>query len=137
MASQLLLIEDDEVATYLTLKLLKSCGFGAEVDVVRDGIEAMQYLTCQGPCVARTTGNPSLILLDLKLPHLDGFEVLKQVRSQPALSCIPIFILSASASDVDIYRSNLLGISKYIVKPLATEDIAPEISHLFSSRTEG
>jgi DNA-binding response OmpR family regulator len=68
---------------------------------------------------------------------LDGFEVLKQVRSQPALSCIPIFILSAPASDVDIYHSNSWGISKYIVKPLATEDIAPEISHLLSSRTEG
>lgn len=127
MASQLLLIEDDEAAAYLTLKLLKSCGFIADVDVVQDGIEAMQYLTCEGKYAARTTGNPSLMLLDLKLPHLDGFEVLKQVRTNPSLSGIPIFILSASANYEDIHRSNLLGISKYIVKPLKAEDFIPDM----------
>lgn len=128
MVSQLLLIEDDEVAAYLTLKQLKRCGFIADVDVVRDGIEAMEYLTCQERYAGRETGNPSLILLDLKMPHLDGFEVLKQIRTHPALSFIPIFILSASASNEDIHRSSLLGISKYIVKPLKADDIAPELS---------
>lgn len=134
MASQLLLIEDDEAAAYLTLKMLKSCGFVANVDIVRDGVQAIQYLTCQGQYVERETGNPSLILLDLKLPHLDGFEVLKQVRTNPALSGIPIFILSASESDADIYRSNLLGVSKYIVKPLSINDIAPEIRQAQTSK---
>jgi CheY-like chemotaxis protein len=136
MASQLLLIEDDEAAAYLTLKQLKSCGFIAEVDVVRDGIEAMEYLTCQERYAARKTGNPSLILLDLKMPHLDGFEVLKQIRTHPALSGIPIFILSASASNEDIHRSNLLGISKYIVKPLKADDIAPEMSQVLTSHSD-
>ncbi|WP_151638773.1 response regulator [Noviherbaspirillum aerium] len=130
MAAQLLLIEDDEVAAYLTLKLLKSCGFGAEVDIVRDGVEAMEYLACEGRYTERKTGNPSLILLDLKLPHLDGFEVLKQVRTDPKFSSIPIFILSASASDEDIHRSSLLGVSKYIVKPLKPDDIKADLGQL-------
>ena len=136
MTSHLLLIEDDEATVYLTLKLLKRCGFDADLNVVRDGIEAMEYLTCQERYAQRNTGNPSLILLDLKLPHLDGFEVLKQVRTNPALSGIPIFILSASESDTDIYRSNLLGISKYIIKPMSVDDIAPEISQVLASHND-
>lgn len=132
MTTHLLLIEDDEAAAYLTLKLLKRCGFVADVHVVRDGLEAMDYLTCQGEYVGRQTGNPALILLDLKLPNLDGFEVLKQIRTLPPLFDIPVFILSASKSEEDKYRSNLLGVSKYIVKPLIADDFVPEVSKVLS-----
>lgn len=133
MTSSLLLIEDDEAATYLTLKILSTCGFTAAIDVVRDGREAMEYLTCQGAYGDRQSGNPSLILLDLKLPNLDGFEVLKQIRTIPALSVIPVFILSASKNEEDIYRSNLLGISKYLVKPLDMSEFGPEAAKVFCS----
>ena len=131
MTSHLLLIEDDDTAAYLTLKVLKSCGFTAQIDVVRDGIEAMEYLNCQGRYADRQPQNPSLILLDLKLPNLDGFEVLKQIRTTPNLSAIPVFILSASKTDEDIYRSNLLGITKYLVKPLNMHEFEPVASKLF------
>ncbi|WP_442946099.1 response regulator [Noviherbaspirillum sp. Root189] len=87
----------------------------------------MQYLTCHGLYAKRKIGHPSLILFDLKLPHLDGIEVLKQVRSNPALSGIPIFILSAAASYEYIHRSNLLWISKYIVKPLNAGNFMSDI----------
>jgi CheY-like chemotaxis protein len=131
MTPHLLLIEDDEAAAYLTLKVFKACGFNAWIDVVQDGIEAMRYLSCQGPYADRQSGNPSLILLDLKLPNLDGFEVLKQIRTTPSLSSIPVFILSASGADEDINRSNLLGISKYIVKPLDMHEFCPEAKKVF------
>ncbi len=132
-ASSILLIEDDDIAVYLTLKVIKSCGFTSEVDVVPNGNEAMAYLTCQGTYEGRQSGNPSLILLDLKLPDLSGFDVLKQIRTTPSLSSIPVFILSASKTDEDIYRSNLLGISKYLIKPLDIEEFAPEAIKVMNS----
>jgi CheY-like chemotaxis protein len=128
MTFHLLLIEDDETAIYVTQKLLKQCGFTAQIDVVRNGNEALEYLACEGPFAERATGNPSLIVLDLKLPELDGFEVLKHIRSTPKLSEIPVFILSASKSEEDIYRSNLLGISRYMVKPLSVAEFSPEVN---------
>ncbi|HEX8887482.1 MAG TPA: response regulator [Noviherbaspirillum sp.] len=135
MTSHLLLIEDDDVATYVTLKMLKASGFAAAVDVVHDGKEALAYLTCQGAYANRQSGNPSLILLDLKLPELDGFELLKLIRSNPALCAIPVFILSASKTDEDICRSTLLGISKYLVKPLNMQEFGQEATRIFSFTT--
>ncbi|WP_334187672.1 response regulator [Noviherbaspirillum sp.] len=133
MANHVLLIEDDEIAVYLTLKMLKASGFAAEIDVVHDGMEALAYLTRHGLYGNRLSGNPSLILLDLKLPDLDGFEVLKQIRTNPVLSTIPVFILSASNTEEDIYRSNLLGISKYLIKPLDVNEFGQEAAKVLSS----
>lgn len=132
MTSHLLLIEDDEGAAYVTLKRLKAAGFTVGVDVVRDGMEAIDYLTCQGSYKNRTSSNPSLILLDLKLPELDGFEVLKLIRTNPALSTIPVFILSASDTEEYKYRSALLGVSKYLVKPLDMHEFELEATKVFS-----
>ncbi|HEV2609957.1 MAG TPA: response regulator [Noviherbaspirillum sp.] len=135
MTNHLLLIEDDEIAVYLTLKMLRASGFSAEIDVVHDGMEAIAYLTCHGLYENRLSGNPSLILLDLKLPDLDGFEVLKQIRTNPVLSTIPVFILSASNTDEDMYRSNLLGISKYLIKPLDVIEFRQEAAKVLSFTT--
>ncbi len=133
MACNLLLIEDDETAIYVTEKLLKRCGFTGQIDIVRDGKEALEYLACEGSFTERETGNPSLIVLDLKMPELDGFEVLKYIRSTPKLSGIPVFILSASNSEEDIYRSNLLGISRYMVKPLSVAEFTLEVEKVIDS----
>jgi CheY-like chemotaxis protein len=127
MTCHLLLIEDDETAIYMTQKLLKQCGFTGQIDIVRDGKDALEYLACEGLHAKRETGNPSLIVLDLKMPELDGFEVLKHIRSTPKLSGIPVFILGASESEEDIYRGNLLGISRYMVKPLSVSEFKPEV----------
>ncbi|WP_228526995.1 response regulator [Noviherbaspirillum soli] len=127
MPCHLLLIEDDHIASYVTQKVLKQCGFAGPIDVVQDGQEALEYLACEGRYAKRATGNPSLIVLDLKLPNTDGFEVLKHIRSTPMLVEIPVFILSASRSQEDVYRSNLLGISKYLVKPLSVSEFSPEV----------
>lgn len=126
MAHRVLLIEDDEIAAYVTSKILEQCGFSRGIDVVQDGSEALEYLSCVGCHAHRAAGNPSLIVLDLKLPKLDGFEVLKHIRSTPQLSSIPVFILSASEAKEDVHRSHLLGISKYLVKPLNVSEFKPE-----------
>ena len=133
MTCHLLLIEDGDTAMYVTQKLLRQSGFHAQIDTVQDGKEALAYLAGEGPYAERETGNPSLIVLDLKMPQLDGFEVLKHIRSTPKLSKIPVFILSASESEEDIYRSNLLGISKYMVKPLAVSTFRPEVDKVLNA----
>jgi two-component system, response regulator len=133
MTSHLLLIEDDEIAAYVTLRILKECAFSAVVDVVHDGFEAIEYLTCEGKYANRHPVNPALILLDLKMPDLDGFEVLKKIRSMPGLSSIPVFILSASETEEDRVRSTLLGISKYLVKPLDFSQFAAEAKRVLAS----
>lgn len=134
MTSHLLLIEDDEVSIYMTRKLLAAAGFSAPIDVVRDGLEALDYLNCEGYYDDRLTGNPSLILLDLKLPDLDGFELFKRIRSNPTLSVIPIFILSASSTDGDMYRSALLGVSTYLTKPLDVQEFQEGAAKIFGVR---
>lgn len=107
-----------------------------DLHVVPDGMDALDYLACTGRYTGRQTGNPALIILDLKLPDVDGFEVLKYIRSAPALFDIPVFILSASRTEEDIYRSTLLGISKYQVKPLAMSEFAPAVDKVLNSAAE-
>ena len=136
MDCNLLLIEDDETAIYVTQKILKRCGFTGQIDIVRGGKEALEYLEREGSFAGRATGNPSLIVLDLKMPEFDGFEVLKHIRSTPKLSGIPVFILSASNSEEDIYRSNLLGISRYMVKPLSVTEFTPEVEKFIDARKD-
>jgi CheY-like chemotaxis protein len=133
MNSRLLLIEDDEVAAYVTCKLLRQCGFVTEINVVKDGREALDYLSCEGRYAHRSPENPSLIVLDLKMPNLDGFEVLKHIRSTPKLSGIPVFILSASETKEDVCRSHLLGISRYMVKPLDVAEFTPEVTRVLAT----
>jgi CheY-like chemotaxis protein len=132
MKYPVLLIEDDDIGAYMTYKMLIASGFTTPVDVVSTGMEAMAYLTCTGPYVNRKTGNPSLILLDLKLPDLDGFELFKLIRSNPALSVVPILILSASNTDQDICRSVLLGVSKYLTKPLNVHEFWQQADQIFN-----
>ncbi|MBK4735868.1 response regulator [Noviherbaspirillum pedocola] len=132
MPHHLLLIEDDETAAYVTQRRLIHCGFTMDLHVVSDGKEALDYLACAGRYTGRQTGNPALIVLDLKLPDVDGFEVLKYIRSAPALFDIPVFILSASRTEEDIYRSTLLGISKYLVKPLAMSEFTPAVDKVLN-----
>lgn len=131
MDAPLLLIEDDELSIYTTCKLLADSGFCTSIDVVRDGREAMSYLSCEVQYAGRKTGNPALILLDLKLPDYDGLELFKSIRSHPSFALIPVFILSASRSEEDMYRSALLGVAKFLTKPLDALTFDQEAGRVF------
>ena len=115
---RILLAEDSANDAELTLAALTEHGVANEVDVVRDGAEALDYLLRRGQFANRSDGHPVLILLDLKMPKVDGLEVLRVVKSDPELKLIPVVILTSSREEGDLVRSYQLGVNGYVVKPV-------------------
>jgi CheY-like chemotaxis protein len=115
---RILLVEDDLMDMELTLTALEEKKLANEVLVVHDGEEALNYLYSRGSFRMRSPGNPVLILLDLKLPKVDGLEVLKQIKSDEELRTIPVVMLTSSAEEHDVVRSYRLGVNAYVVKPI-------------------
>jgi len=115
---RILLCEDDLKDVELTLVALGEYNLANEVDVVRDGQEALDYLRRQGQFQMRGGNNPGVVLLDLKMPKIDGLEVLRQVRSDDELKMIPIVMLTSSREERDIVESYKLGVNSYVVKPV-------------------
>lgn len=118
MNETILLVEDNPHDLELTLIALDRCKLANRVVVARDGAEALDYLLAKGQYAGRPPGNPALILLDLKLPKIDGVEVLKTIRFTPFLVDVPVVILSASNLEADLNRTQSFGISSYLVKPM-------------------
>lgn len=114
----MLLVEDAPNDIELALYSLKKCGVPNEIIVAKDGEEALDYLLCRGKYQSREPGNPGLVLLDLKLPTLDGIQVLGTIRSSAMLSDIAVVVLTASALKADVNQTMALGIDAYIVKPM-------------------
>ena len=115
---RILLVEDDPKDVKLTLTGLAEYNLANEVVVARDGEEALDYLYHRGNHQTRSNGNPAVILLDLKLPKVDGFEVLQQVRADENLKMIPVVVLTSSNEERDLVQSYKLGVNAYIVKPV-------------------
>ncbi len=115
---RILLAEDSENDVELTLEALSEYNIANNVDVVNDGEEAIEYLYRKGKFKDRSTSNPVLILLDLKMPKMDGLEVLKQVKSDDELKNIPVVVLTSSKIEEDIIRSYNLGANAYVIKPV-------------------
>lgn len=126
----ILLVEDDPRDIELTLGSLAEYKLANEVLVVRDGAEALDYLYRRGQFADYPVGNPAVILLDLKLPKVDGFEVLKTIRSDDTLKLIPVTILTSSREDNDLIQSYNLGVNAYIVKPLDYHQFTDAIKNL-------
>jgi CheY-like chemotaxis protein len=116
--AKILLVEDDPNDVELTISALTESRLGNEVVVVHDGEEALEYLYRRGAYEARDEADPAVVLLDLKLPKVDGLEVLKQVKSDPNLRTLPIVVLTSSREEHDLVRSYTLGTNAYVVKPL-------------------
>ena len=114
----ILLAEDDPNDVELTLAALAENNLMNNVAVVRDGEEALDYLFCRAKYEKRPKGNPIVVLLDLKMPKLDGVEVLRQIKSDANLKSIPIVVLSSSNLDDDLTECYKLGANAYVVKPV-------------------
>jgi CheY-like chemotaxis protein len=114
----ILLAEDNAHDAELTITALRDNRLANDVVVVKDGAECLDYLYHRNGFAQRPTGNPSLILLDLKMPKVDGVEVLRRVKSDPALRTIPVIMLTSSREEHDVVRSYDLGVNAYVVKPV-------------------
>jgi DNA-binding response OmpR family regulator len=127
---RILLVEDDPKDAELTLTGLAEYNLANEVDVVRDGEEALDYLYRRRGHHSRPNGNPAVLLLDLKLPKIDGFEVLQQIRADEKLSMIPVVILTSSHEERDLVRSYELGVNAYVVKPVDFHEFVNAVKRL-------
>ncbi|OGW32717.1 MAG: two-component system response regulator [Nitrospirae bacterium GWC2_42_7] len=115
---RILLVEDSPNDVELTIEALAEHNLANDVAVVKDGEEALDYLYCQGQYTERVAGNPAVILLDLKLPKVNGLEILRRVRSDDNLRLIPVVVLTSSQEESDRVESYRLGVNAYVVKPI-------------------
>lgn len=127
---RILMVEDDPKDVELTLTALEDYNLANEVVVTRDGEEALDYLYQRGNFEARSSGNPAVMLLDLKLPKVDGLEVLKQIRSDDKLKLIPVVVLTSSHEERDMVASYKLGVNAYVVKPVDFHEFVNAIKEL-------
>ncbi|GAO37865.1 putative two-component response regulator [Sphingomonas changbaiensis NBRC 104936] len=126
----ILLVEDSPKDLELTLAALEQCQLANTVVVVRDGAEALEYLTSTGAQAGRETGDPAVVLLDLKLPKVDGLEVLERIKSDPNLRHTPVVMLTSSREESDLVRSYSLGVNAFVVKPVGFEQFFEAIRDL-------
>jgi CheY-like chemotaxis protein len=115
---RILLVEDDPRDVELTLTALQEYNLVNEVAVARDGQEALDYLYCRGQFSGRDGTRTAVMLLDLKLPKINGLEVLEQIRSDEELRVLPVVVLTSSHEERDLIRSYELGVNAYVVKPV-------------------
>jgi CheY-like chemotaxis protein len=115
---RVLLVEDDPKDVELTLTAFGEKNLGNVVDVARDGAEALDYLYRRGNFSSRPQSHPVVILLDLKLPKIDGMQVLQEIKGNDALKTIPVVVLTSSREEQDLVRSYRLGVNAYVVKPV-------------------
>jgi CheY-like chemotaxis protein len=130
MLKPIVLVEDNPHDLELTLVALERSQLANEVIVLRDGAEALDYLLRRGDYSDRLEGNPAVMLLDLKLPKVDGLEVLKAVRESAELRSIPVVMLTSSREEPDLQRAYELGVNAYVVKPVEFKEFVAAISDL-------
>ena len=127
---RILMVEDDPRDVELTLTALEEYNLANEVVVTRDGEEALDYLYCRGNFTERLGENPAVLLLDLKLPKIDGLEVLQQIKSDERLKLIPVVVLTSSHEERDMVASYRLGVNAYVVKPVDFHEFVNAIKEL-------
>jgi two-component system response regulator len=130
-AVELLLVEDNPQDLELALRALRKANLSNRIHVARDGAEALEFIFCEGPHAARRiTDSPKVILLDLKLPKVDGLEVLKRIKGDPRTKMIPVVVLTSSKEQSDVVESYQLGVNSYIVKPVNFEQFTEAVHDL-------
>ncbi len=127
---RILLVDDSPRDTELTLDALAQSNLANEVVAVRDGAEALDYLYRRGQFADRAKGQPAVVLLDLKLPKVDGIEVLRQIKGDPHLKTIPVVVLTSSREEQDLVNSYELGVNAYIVKPVGFKEFIEAVKQV-------
>ncbi len=127
---EILLVEDNPDDEMLALHAFERSNIANKVYAVRDGAEALEYVFCTGAYADRSHENPKVILLDLKLPLVDGLEVLRQIRNDPRTQLIPIVIFTSSHEERDVIETYRLRVNCYFVKPLDIEQFNALVKHL-------
>ena len=130
MLKPILLVEDNPNDLELTLLALERSQLANDVVVTRDGAEALDYLHARNLYAERVPGNPAVVLLDLKLPNVDGLEVLAEIRATPTLKSLPVVMLTSSREETDLLRSYELGVNAYVVKPVEFRAFVDAIADL-------
>jgi len=127
---EILLVEDSAHDAEMTMRVLKRRGIVNEIAWVKDGVEAVEYLFCEGEYADRDNGMPKLVLLDMKMPRMDGLQVLKQLKSSEKTKHIPVVMLTSSQEESDLMNSYSLGVNSYIVKPVDFEQFDETIAQV-------
>ena len=127
---RILLVEDNPNDIELTLEAMAQHNLANRVVVLNDGVEAMEYLNCEGPFKNRKKENPAVILLDIKMPRMDGIEVLQAIKSNPELKTIPVVMLSSSREEPDLLKCYEIGVNAYVVKPVNFRDFFDAVKTL-------
>ena len=129
--TEILLVEDSQDDLDMTLRALRKANMANHIEVARDGVEALDFIFCEGAHTARKIENmPKLILLDLKLPKVSGMEVLRRIKGDPRTKMIPVVMLTSSKEQKDVIESYGLGTNSYIVKPVDFESFAEAVQKL-------
>jgi CheY-like chemotaxis protein len=121
-AVEILLVEDSDADAEMTIRALKKRNLANKLVWVKDGAEALDFLACAGTFAERPRGRPRLILLDIKMPKVDGIEVLRQIKQDEKYRTIPVVMLTSSAEERDMIESYRLGVNSYLVKPVDFAD---------------
>lgn len=126
----ILLAEDNPQDVELTLEALSENNLANNVIVVKDGVEAMEYLRYEGEYKLRHKGDPAVLLLDIKMPRMDGIEVLQSIRSDKKLKNLPVVMLTSSREEPDLKKCYELGVNAYVVKPVNFNDFINAVKEI-------
>jgi len=126
----ILLAEDNPRDVELTIEALKEHNLANQVVVVHDGVEVMEYLNYEGKFKDRKKGNPVVLLLDIKMPRMDGLEALEAIRSNEKLKMLPVVMLTSSRQEPDLKKCYALGVNAYVVKPVEFKDFLDAVKHI-------
>ncbi len=127
---RILLVDDSPRDTEMVIDALENHHLANEVAAVRDGAEALDYLYRRNTFSTRPPGQPAVILLDLKMPRMDGLEVLRVIKADPELRIIPVVVMTSSREEQDLVNSYQLGVNAYVVKPVKFQEFVEAVKHV-------
>ena len=127
---EILLVEDSSADAEMTMRTLKRRGIANDIVWVRDGVEALEYLFCEGEYAGRASGDPKLVMLDIKMPRMDGLQVLEKLKRDPRTQRIPVVMMTSSREEFDLLASYTLGVNSYVVKPVDFDAFASIVAQV-------